>query len=142
MSAAEPLKFTCNSCTNTAHAALKGRIGCLVIAHKHEYPWHSMTTYYAAGHGHLDCLQFAYEHGCPWHSETAFHAATFGHLECLQYIYENCGDVATWEQSGLEDFEENDQISEHIKKYLRSVQDDWKCGRNICTVVKPARSEQ
>lgn len=123
----------------TYFAAKNGYKHCLAYAWKQNCPWHPHTTYAAASKGHLDCLQFALEHQCHWDRLTSFSAAINGHLSCLQFIYENCGHQATWEESSLENFEDNDQIPAHIKEYLRNVQEDWKLGRNIVSHVKPAR---
>lgn len=142
MSAQNPLEFPCGSCQTTEDAAENGHLACLQYAHQSGWTWHPDTTHAAAQNGHLDCLQCAHESDCPWHPDTTYAAARDGHLAYLQYIYENCGDVATCEKSGLENFEQNAMIPEHIKEFLRSVQEDWKNGNNIGALVKPARTLQ
>lgn len=139
MAAAVHMDFPCGICVNTFDAASKGHVQCLKFAEAHGYSWHDATSSAAAAHGKLNCLQFIFEHDLPCTSHTALITARMGHLKCLRFIYEYCGEKVTWKQSRLQDFEENDLIPEHIKEYLRSVQDDWKSGNNIGAWITPAR---
>lgn len=166
MSTSAKLNFPCGVCRNTADAAYYGHLtclewavehnvpwdpdttcfavgygcpNCLRFAIEHGCPWHRDTTWVAAGNGRTTCLQFAVEHGCPWHLITSKCAACGGHLDTLQYIYEYGGHIDSWEESGLQDFEDTNW-SEDIKAYLRTVQEDWKNGRNTYSCVKPAKT--
>ena len=98
------------------------------------------NTWVAARDGHLDCLEFAVSNGstdrssdrstdrCDWDHDTTYAAALYGHLDCLEYIFENCGDIATWENSGLEQY--FCDFPEKIQKYIESVKEEWKAGLN------------
>ena len=103
-------------------------VWCLQYAHEHGCPWSSETTFSIAYGGYRECLQYAYEHGCPWDQNTTNAAAVRGKIRCLKYIYENCGNVVTWENSGLE--KNFDEFPEKIQKYIESVREEWKAGRN------------
>lgn len=143
MSAPNLIKFPCGSCRDTRDAAGVGHLPCLQFAHDSGCPWHPETTCGATINGHLSCLQYVVENACClWDPDTTYVAAKYNRLACLQYIYENCGDVATWEHSGLQDFEQDNLIPERIKEYLRSVEDDWKNGGNASASVKPALRSQ
>lgn len=111
----------------------------LQYAVEHGCPWARDTTLRAARYGKLACLQYSHQHNCPWDPSTTYAAALKGQLACLSYIYENCGDVATWEISGLDDYDDNAAIPAHIKEYLWTVEYNWKNGSNMSTSVKPAR---
>ena len=67
------------------------------------------------------------KNGCPWHPLTTWGAAYHGHRNCLKFIFENCKewtDIGTWEDSGLEEY--FSRFSPEIKKYVRSIQEEWK----------------
>lgn len=138
MSAERGPRFPCGICRDTADAAETGHLTCLEWAVEHNVPWHPDTTWCAADADYLACLQFAHEHGCPWDPNTTCTAAYGETISCLQYIFEHCGDVASWEDSGLQQFEEMN-LSEYIKAYLRNVQEHWKAGANVKCDLKPAR---
>lgn len=133
------LPFPCDSCHTTFGAAFNGHLICLQRAYQQRSQWDFDTIYWAAACNNVACLKYAYEHDCPWHQWTTHIAAYNNSLECLKYIYENCGDVATWELSGLHFFEQDSGYSERIKAYLRTVVGDWKQGLNISSTPKPAR---
>lgn len=102
-------------------------------------PWSPLTTLIAAKWDLVEHLKYVVEHGCPWHPDTTITAAHHASVQCLKYIYEQCGDVAIWEQSKLEDFETDEDINEKTKTYLRSVADSWRNGENQSSWIKPAK---
>lgn len=137
----KPLEFPCGSCQNTYDAAKHCHPLCLQWALDLAYPWHPDTSSAVCRSGDLPCLRFLHQNGCPLQLGDAWRAAVFGNLESLKYIYEHCGELQTWKQSGLEDFEDATgfTIPQFIKGYLRSVEDDWRNGHNIPVSHKPAR---
>ena len=109
-------------------AARNGHFDCLQYAHGNGCLWLPMATRAAAENGHLECLRYAHENGCPWDIHTSERAAFKGHVDCLEYIYEHCGEIETWEHSGLG--MNLHLFPEKSREFLESVREDWKARRN------------
>lgn len=97
------------------------------------------VIYWALLFENMECLQYGHLQRCPWPKNAGLLAAQNKTMDCLRYIYECCGNDVTWEDSGLDDFEDEESIPESVKAYLRNVAESWKNGDNRTVNIKPAK---